>query len=101
MRNARAAELAAGVSLARALLSGALTIAGCSRQVLGTWDLDDVIYPGLPDDLKELVLICFLRGTEHYAPGPGRAASSGQAGRDLTSHQSITRRVRRKRSGTA
>lgn len=66
-----AAELAAGISLARALLSGALTIAGCSRRVLGTWDLDDVIYPGLPDDLKDLVLMCFLRGTEHYAPSGG------------------------------
>ena len=55
-----AAELAAGTSLARALLSGALTIAACSRRVLGTWDLDDVIYPGLAGDLKDLVLMCYM-----------------------------------------
>lgn len=67
----RAAELAAGISLARAVLSGALTIAGCSRRALGIWDFDDVIYPGLPGDLKDLVLMCFLHGTEHYAPSGG------------------------------
>jgi hypothetical protein len=66
-----AAELAAGISLARAVLSGALTIAGCSRRALGIWDFDDVIYPGLPGDLKDLVLMCFLHGTEHYAPSGG------------------------------
>ena len=41
-----AAELAAGMSLARALLSGALTIAGCSRRARDIWDFDHVIYPG-------------------------------------------------------
>jgi hypothetical protein len=30
-------------------------------------DLDEAIYPGLPDDLKDLVLMCFLLSTEHYA----------------------------------
>lgn len=49
-----AAELAAGMCLAHALLSGALTVAECSRRALGTWDFDDVIYPGLPGDLKDL-----------------------------------------------
>jgi hypothetical protein len=53
------------------VLSGALTIAGCSRRALGIWDFDDVIYPGLPGDLKDLVLMCFLHGTEHYAPSGG------------------------------
>jgi hypothetical protein len=38
---------------------------------LGIWDFDDAIYPGLPGDLKDLVLMCFLHGTEHYAPGGG------------------------------
>jgi len=66
-----AAELAAGISLACALLSGALTVAECSRRALGTWDFDDVIYPGLPGDLKDLVLMCHLLGTEHYAPNGG------------------------------
>ena len=66
-----AAELAAGISLARALLSGGLTIAECSRRALGIWDLDDVIYPGLPDDLKDLALMCHLLGTEYYAPSGG------------------------------
>jgi hypothetical protein len=64
----RAAELAAGICLARALLSGALTMAGCSRRALGIWDFDAVVYPGLPGDLRDLVLMCFLLGTEHYAP---------------------------------
>jgi len=66
-----AAGLAAGISLARALLSSALTIAGCSRRARDIWDLDHVIYPGLPDDLKDLVLMCHLIGTEHYAPSGG------------------------------
>ena len=66
-----AAELAAGMCLAHALLSGALTVAECSRWALGTWDFDDVIYPGLPGDLKDLVLMCHLLGTEHYAPNGG------------------------------
>ena len=66
-----AAELAVGVSLARALLSGALTIAECSSRVLGVWDLDEAIYQGLPADLKDLVLMCFLLGTEHYADSGG------------------------------
>ena len=66
-----AAELAAGICLARALLSGALTIAECSRRALGTWDFDAVIYPGLPVELKDLVLMCHLLGTEHYAPSGG------------------------------
>jgi hypothetical protein len=66
-----AAELAAGMCLAHALLSGALTVVECSRRALGTWDFDDVIYPGLPGDLKDLVLMCHLLGTEHYAPNGG------------------------------
>jgi len=41
------------------------------RRALGTWDFDDVIYPGLPGDLKDLVLMCHLLGTEHYAPNGG------------------------------
>ena len=66
-----AAELAAGTCLAGALLSGALTIAECSSRVLGIWDFDAVIYPGLPDDLRDLALMCHLLGTEHYAPRGG------------------------------
>lgn len=66
-----AAELAAGICLARALLSGAVTVAECSRRALGTWDFDDVIYPGLPGNLKDLVLMCHPLGTEHYAHNGG------------------------------
>lgn len=66
-----AAELAAGGCLARALLGGALTIPECSRRALGIWGLDDVIYPGLADDLKDFVLMCFLYGTEHYSASGG------------------------------
>lgn len=66
-----AAELAADICLARVLLSGALTVAGCSHRALGIWDFDDVIYAGLPGDLKDLVLMCHLPGTEHYAPNGG------------------------------
>jgi hypothetical protein len=66
-----AAELAAGTSLARALLSGALTIAECSSRALEIWDFDDIIYPGLPGDLKDLALMCHLLGSEHYAPSGG------------------------------
>jgi hypothetical protein len=27
------------------------------------WDLDGVIYPGLPGDLRDLVLMCHVLGT--------------------------------------
>jgi len=61
-----AAELAAGISLARGLLSGGLSIAECSGRACRIWDFDDVIYPGLPGDLEELVLMCWLHGGEEY-----------------------------------
>lgn len=68
-------------------LSGALTIAECSRQALGIWDFDDVIYPGLPGDLKVLALMCHLLGTEHYAPNGGDE-------RLLTAARALTARTR-------
>ena len=61
-----AAELAAGISLACELLSGAMPIAGCVSRACGIWDFDDVLYPGLPADLMELVLMCWLHGGEEY-----------------------------------
>jgi hypothetical protein len=61
-----AAELAAGISLARELLSGGLPIAECAGRACGIWDFDDVIYPRLPGDLMELVLMCWLHGGEEY-----------------------------------
>jgi hypothetical protein len=61
-----AAELAAGMSLARELLSGGLSIAECASRACGNWDFDDVIHPGLPGDLMELVLMCWLYGGEEY-----------------------------------
>ncbi len=48
-----------------------MTIAGCSRRVLGIWDFDAVIDPGLPGDLEDLALMCHLLRTEHYAPSGG------------------------------
>jgi hypothetical protein len=61
-----AAELAAGISLARELLSGALPIAGCVSRAWGIWDVGDVLDPGLPGDLMELVLMCWLHGGDEY-----------------------------------
>jgi hypothetical protein len=61
-----AAELAAGISLARGLLSGGLPVAECSGRARGIWDFDDVIYPVLPGDLEELVLMCWLHSGEEY-----------------------------------
>lgn len=66
-----AAELAAGTCLARALLSGTLTIAECSRRASGLWGFREVISGGLPDHLKDLVLMCFLHDTEHYDANGG------------------------------
>lgn len=61
-----AAELAVGISLARELLNGGLSIAECSARACSVWDFDDVIYPHLPDDLEELVLMCWLYSGEEY-----------------------------------
>jgi hypothetical protein len=64
------------------------------RRALGIWDFDDVIYPGLQGDLKDLVLMCFLHGTEHYAPDarPAPAAPAwrvpGPAGQHMKPHKS-------------
>jgi hypothetical protein len=66
-----AAELADGIFLTRALLSGGLSIAECSGRVCGIWDSGDVIYPGLRGDLEELVLMCWLHGGEEYGVNGG------------------------------
>lgn len=66
-----AAELAAGISLARELLSGGLPIAECAGRACGIWDFDDVIHPGLPGDLMEMVLMCWLHGSEEYDANGG------------------------------
>src|SRR5215469_3681254 len=66
MADRAAAELVAGISLARELLSGGLPIAECARRACGIWEFDEVIYPVLPGDLEELVLMCWLYGGEEY-----------------------------------
>jgi hypothetical protein len=52
--------------LARELLSGRLPVAECAGRTCLIWDFDGVIYPGLPGDLSELVLMCWLHGGEEY-----------------------------------
>jgi hypothetical protein len=66
-----AAALVAGISLARDLLSGGLPIAECARRACGIWEFDEVIYPVLPGDLEELVLMCWLYGGQEYDANGG------------------------------
>lgn len=66
-----AAEHAAAVSLARALLDSELSTAECARQVRRIWDFDDVIYPVLPPSTEELVFMCWLHGDDEYDANGG------------------------------
>jgi hypothetical protein len=63
-----AAEAIAGRSLARGLVAGRLRIAECADRVRQIWDFDDVLYPALPADLEELVVMSWLQGGEEYEP---------------------------------
>jgi hypothetical protein len=58
----------AGRSLARGLVAGRLRIAECADRVRQIWDFDDVLYPALPADLEELVVMSWLQGGEEYEP---------------------------------
>jgi len=66
-----AAELAAAISLARQFLSGALPMAECAARVRDIWEFDYIIYPVLPGDLEELVLMCWLLGGDEYEANGG------------------------------
>jgi hypothetical protein len=76
-----AAELAAGISLARGLVSGELPIAECADRVCDIWEFDEVTCAGLPDDLADLVLMCWLLGDEYYVlkGGDGRLLAAARA----------------------
>jgi hypothetical protein len=66
-----AAEQSAARSLARALLDGSLSATDSARQVRRVREFDDVIYPVLPPDVEEFVLMCWLHGSEEYERNGG------------------------------
>jgi hypothetical protein len=65
-----AAQIRVGVAAAKDLVAGRVSIQECARRVCDVWEFDDVIYHALPDDIDELVAMCWVfPGDEYDANG--------------------------------
>ena len=66
------------------MVADRIPIAECASRVRRIWDFDDVVYPALPADLEDLVVMSWLQGGEVYERNGGDqrllAAASALAG---------------------
>jgi hypothetical protein len=66
-----AAQVRVGVAAARDLVAGRISIEECARRVCNVWEFDDAIHHALPNDIDELVAMCWVFPGDDYDANGG------------------------------